>query len=160
MSRNVLVVHPDHCTGCRICEQYCSWKHVGAVNPARARLTVRKLPGSYINLPIACSQCEDAECIAVCPDGAITRDPVTGGLVFEPDACTSCHLCAESCPNGCINFDPELDTPLLCDLCDGSPQCVAHCPEAALEYRAIELVEAAQREGYVRYYLGERQGGR
>ncbi|MBW1659925.1 MAG: 4Fe-4S binding protein, partial [Deltaproteobacteria bacterium] len=34
----ILVIDPEKCTGCRLCEQVCSVKHERVVNPYRARI--------------------------------------------------------------------------------------------------------------------------
>ncbi|MBC8265085.1 MAG: 4Fe-4S binding protein [Anaerolineales bacterium] len=35
-----LEIHAEKCTGCRICENFCSFHHEGAIWPARARITI------------------------------------------------------------------------------------------------------------------------
>jgi len=57
-------------------------------------------------------------------------------------------------------MDGDQDIALLCDLCEGDPQCVKHCPEDAIQYvpfeqadrgfrefRAMQLVGATELEG-------------
>lgn len=134
MTPKVLVVYPDKCTGCRVCEQWCTMSHFNVVNPARARITVKRLHHRYLNTILACTQCEGPACIDVCPVQAISRDPVTLGLLLDEESCTGCAMCADECHTGCIKMDPVTDLALLCDLCGGDPQCVKHCPEAAIQY--------------------------
>ncbi len=146
MTHKVLVVYPHKCTGCRLCEQWCSWSHHGVVSPAKARLAVHRLHHQALNVPVACSQCTKAPCINICMDRAIRRDPVTYGLLLDPDLCVGCRLCVENCVRGCIKVDAEAGMPLLCDLCGGDPQCVKHCPEGALAYLEPDKVDRAFRE--------------
>jgi len=64
MAYQVLVVYPQRCTGCRLCEQWCSWKHHGAV-----------ADGGY---PLLCDLCGgDPQCVKHCPEGAL--------MYLEPD---------------------------------------------------------------------------
>ena len=94
MTHKVLVVYPQKCTGCRICEQWCSMTHFGVVNPAKARITVNRLHERYLNMPVACTQCDDAPCIEVCPEEAISRHPDTFGLILEEEAWPGAAACA------------------------------------------------------------------
>lgn len=126
-----LIVHSDRCTGCRICEQWCSWEHQGAVNPALARLHVlRQADGAHRVL--ACDHCPDPACMLACAVEAISRHPQTGGLLLDGDLCLACQACAEACINGSLWLEPESGYPLLCDLCGGDPACAKHCPESAI----------------------------
>ncbi|MBU0491162.1 MAG: 4Fe-4S dicluster domain-containing protein [Chloroflexi bacterium] len=151
MRQKVLAVYPHRCTGCRLCEQWCSWQHHGAVNPARSRVTVHRNHHRHLNIPVTCSQCVKAPCVAVCPENAITRDPATGGLLLDADKCIGCRLCLEICPRGCIKMDAGAGVPLLCDLCGGDPQCVEHCPEGAILYLELDQVD----QGYRVHRLAE-----
>jgi anaerobic carbon-monoxide dehydrogenase iron sulfur subunit len=132
MTHPVLVLDSKKCTGCRICEQWCAWSHFGQVTPALARLRIRKDHRQFTSQIVACIQCEPAECMLVCPQEAIRRDPQTFGLLLDEDLCLLCNNCVDSCPEECIQIHPESQIPLLCDLCGGDPQCARHCPEGAI----------------------------
>jgi len=45
--------------------------------------------------------------------------------------------------------DAEAGMPLLCDLCEGDPQCVKHCPENAIRYLEPDKVDRGYREFHV-----------
>ncbi len=154
MTCKVLAAYPHRCTGCRICEQWCSWKHQQAVNPARSRISIHRVHARHINVPVACSQCVKSPCIEACPANAITRDKATGGLRLDETACIGCRLCVESCIRGCIKMDAEAGTPLLCDLCDGDPQCVRHCPEGAILCVELDRLDAGYRESHAETIAG------
>jgi len=149
MGLKVLAVYPSRCVGCRICEQWCSWKHHGTVSPARSRVTVTRMHRQYVNVPVACSQCSRAPCVAACPVGALQRDGVTGGLALDVDACTGCRLCLESCPRGAIKMDAGSGVPLVCDLCGGDPECAKHCAERALVYEEADKIAGGYQERYL-----------
>jgi carbon-monoxide dehydrogenase iron sulfur subunit len=139
MSVTVLAVHSERCTGCRLCEEWCSQHHHGSVNPARARVYIRRDHVRMLNEVIACAHCDLAPCIEACPESAIRRDPLTYGLLLDEETCMACSACVDACPTGVIRMDTVANFPLLCDLCGGSPQCAAHCPEGAI---ALEIREA------------------
>ena len=46
-------------------------------------------------------------CRLLCPDLAITRDPVTGEIVIDLDYCKGCGICAAVCPKGAIVMELE-----------------------------------------------------
>ena len=67
-------------------------------------------------------------------------------------------MCVESCVRGCIKMDAEEEIPLLCDLCDGDPQCAKHCPEGAIQYVPFDQVDRGFREYHALRLVGG-QGG-
>ena len=149
MTTKVLATYPDKCVGCRICEQWCSLHHGGAVNPALSRIIVHRDHRRCVNLPVACSQCIKAPCITACPVDALRRDPATGGLALDAPTCIGCRLCLEACPRGVIRMDPEAGVPLVCDLCGGDPRCVSHCAEDAVQYLELDCVDVEIRRAYL-----------
>jgi len=67
----------EKCTGCRICENFCSLQHEGAIWPAKARIRIlarRTMGHSPQYLP----PCEEPECAAACPVEAIQCNEHTG----------------------------------------------------------------------------------
>ena len=51
---------------------------------------------------MSCEACE--VCRLLCPDLAITRDPVTGAICIDLDYCKGCGICAAMCPKGAITM--------------------------------------------------------
>ena len=49
-----------------------------------------------------CEACD--VCRLLCPDLAITRDPVTGAIRIDLDYCKGCGICAAMCPKGAITM--------------------------------------------------------
>ena len=45
---------------------------------------------------LRCTHC--GACIALCPAGAFTLDPITRRVVFDNDKCVVCELCIKACP--------------------------------------------------------------
>lgn len=149
------------CIGCRACELACAAAHVpggatvGSLNgPLTPRLYLTRVEA--VRLPVGCRHCEDAPCLAVCPNVAIRR--TDRGVVVEAHKCVGCKTCMTACPVGAMEMaqvlvngapvlrrvvDPvsgeaTLEPALLaskCDLCRERPQgpaCLAACPADAL----------------------------
>jgi Fe-S-cluster-containing hydrogenase component 2 len=43
-------------------------------------------------------------------------------------------LCAKACPFGAIFTHKDLKFPIICDLCEGNPECAKICPSKAILY--------------------------
>jgi Fe-S-cluster-containing dehydrogenase component len=48
----------------------------------------------------SCMHCADPSCVSACPVSAMTKDPVTGIVAYDPDACVGCRYCVVACPFG------------------------------------------------------------
>jgi len=142
-----LVIDAEKCVGCKTCELVCSAKHEGESNPTLSRVKVIRGDKEWGGFPMVCLQCEQAWCIAACPQKAISRDEKLGRVVIDYDKCIGCRLCAMFCPFGNINFDPARKKVMKCDLCDGDPQCAKFCFYKAIQYvDAKDIGLAKQRE--------------
>lgn len=126
-----LETEPGKCTGCRICESFCSLWHEGAVWPARARIRIECPGDDGPFTPNICRQCEEPECAQACPVDAIIQDPVSLAWIVTSD-CIGCASCVEACPYGALRFDQDRGVAFKCDLCSGEPQCAASCPWGAV----------------------------
>lgn len=135
----ILVIEPENCTGCRICELVCSWYHYKEFNPKRSRITVLRNYELGINIPLTCQQCEVPLCEASCPTGAISRDETTRAMLIDYDKCIGCRLCMVACPFGGTSVDPITLNVIRCDLCDGDPQCAKYCPQEAIRYLPVDM---------------------
>lgn len=120
-----LVVRPELCTGCRLCELFCSFQHTGRIWPQRTRVWVVRWEREALYAPVVCQQCEQAPCVQACPTGAAARGMGIDG------PCIGCRACVTACPFGAVAFD-EGEGPRRCDLCGGDPWCVKVCPTGAL----------------------------
>lgn len=139
-----IIVSPDRCTGCRLCELACSLKFTGELNPRRARISVRGYDSPF-SLPVTCFQCERAECAEACPTGALVTQ-VTGGLVVvDAEACNGCEACVPACPYGQIAVAAS-GVAVKCELCGGEPECVLFCPTGALAFGEREATVVAEQK--------------
>lgn len=121
---------PEKCTGCKTCELMCSAAHEGVFNPKKSRIRLWRdeFYGKFNML--TCKHCEDAECVDVCPTGALVIED--GEVKFLQDECIGCMVCEDSCPYNAIFTHSDLEYILKCDLCGGEPTCVKYCPFEAL----------------------------
>lgn len=142
----VLVIAPEHCTNCHSCELTCSLFHEEEFNPARARVEVRTWDENTHSAAVMCMQCEEAGCMAICPQHAITADPVTGARLVNASKCIKCRMCIQICPFGGTFYDPKGRKILKCDLCSGDPQCAIVCPSGAITYGERSTVNAVKRQ--------------
>ena len=133
--RQSLKVNWKKCVGCRICEEVCSWAHFRKVQPSRSRIKIERIHSKYKNIPRVCRQCTKAPCIDACPVGAIYRNSETNAAVVDEQKCNGCGECLDACPFDAIFMDPIIKTVLICDLCQGEPNCVKYCPENAIELK-------------------------
>ncbi len=143
--RKILLVDPDLCTGCEVCESICSAAHDGSFNPMNSRITrVRIEP--ITNVAIGCQTCQDAACIAACPQKAISKKEPEDYLIINNDKCDGCGFCIRACPFGAITIHTVTHKAISCDFCTSTeytqPQCVEACPKEAI--RVATLVEVAE----------------
>jgi carbon-monoxide dehydrogenase iron sulfur subunit len=127
-----LEIEAEKCTGCHICEHFCSFHHEGAVWPGRSRIAILADSDDGPFVPNVCRQCEDAPCAAACPEEAIALNERTGAWVVDVEVCIGCGVCVDACPYGAIVVDEQLGVALKCDLCGGEPECAAMCPSGAI----------------------------
>jgi anaerobic carbon-monoxide dehydrogenase iron sulfur subunit len=141
-----LIVDPDKCTSCRLCELACSGRNAGTYRPARSHVRVTIDVDKAFYFPRVCLQCDDAPCIEACPAGALVRDARTNAVIVLEDQCSDCRLCEPACPYGAIR-DWE-GRAWKCELCDGDPECVRFCAPQALRFESAESWPAAARQAY------------
>jgi Fe-S-cluster-containing hydrogenase component 2 len=106
--------------------------------PEASRIRVF-MPYPGLEVPHFCAQCKDYPCIVSCPVDALSVDEETTAVLVDEEMCTSCGRCIDACPGKVPFLHPESEKAVICDLCEGDPECVKVCREAG--YNALELVE-------------------
>ena len=119
----ILMISPKKCIDCKTCEAVCPNSAVNVITFEEAEISV----------PIMCMQCEDAACMKVCPQRAVSRDE-NGAVVVDPKKCIGCKMCISACPLGNIHYNTRQKKIMKCNLCGSNPACVKYCPTRAIEY--------------------------
>lgn len=130
---NPIVFHRDRCQGCLACMLACAQEKSATDDVAHSR--IRILMNASINAFefALCRQCDEPECVMVCPSGALTKDAQTGVVAWDGHRCVDCLLCTVGCAYAGIAYEAEVGHVTKCDTCNGKPACVAACPYGALE---------------------------
>ncbi len=116
------------CSGCRRCEIACSLSHEKRIWPEASRVRVFMLvPGA--EFPHLCAQCDDYPCVEACPVKALTVSKRTDAVRVKEEKCTGCGKCISACPGHIPHLHPATSKAVICDLCNGDPQCVKVCEE-------------------------------
>ncbi|MEM4717844.1 MAG: 4Fe-4S dicluster domain-containing protein [Desulfurococcaceae archaeon] len=136
-SRSWILVDVSRCTGCRLCEIACSLRHEKTIWPSASRIQVfEPYPGAPV--PILCVQCYDYPCVNNCSFNALYIDENVGSVMVIPDNCTLCGSCKYACPSQIPRIIPGKKHVIICDLCNGDPECVKICNKVG--YNALKLV--------------------
>jgi len=133
----IFTVTVDRCVACGKCELACAFAHGSEGRPAVTRINIYRR-GPELGTPVVCFQCHDAACAAVCPTGALQRNPETGAIDMIRERCINCRMCVAACPFGNMLWDEAYHCVQKCDLCGGDPKCVPFCPTQALRYCSPE----------------------
>ncbi|MFW9875759.1 MAG: 4Fe-4S dicluster domain-containing protein [Candidatus Thorarchaeota archaeon] len=143
MGKRVLVIQPENCNGCHLCELACSSAKEGeyALSKSRIRVLTNGLEGW--SRPVVCLQCDEPMCMAACSVEAIYKTKTPQGDNFvsvNAEKCIGCHQCVVACPFGAIEYLKEQKA-IKCDLCGGSPVCINYCFYDCLNF--IDLSDEA-----------------
>ncbi|KKL80528.1 hypothetical protein LCGC14_2003850 [marine sediment metagenome] len=139
MSKRVLTIQSENCTGCHLCELACSSAKEGVFIPSQSRIRVVTNGLKGWSRPVVCVQCEDPMCLKACSVGAIYKTKTPQGeliVIVDKEKCTGCHQCVVACPFGAIEYLKKQKA-TKCDLCGGAPTCVDYCFYDCLQF--IEL---------------------
>lgn len=143
--RTWIVMTPERCSGCRLCEVVCTLSHEGTIWPEASRIRVfERFPGACT--PNICVQCDNPPCVAACPVGALSVDGTTGAVRVDESTCTTCGACTTACPGSVPRIPRGKEHVVICDLCGGEPRCVAVCQKAG--HGALEALSEAYRPIY------------
>jgi len=128
---------------------------------------------SYVKY--SCMHCQKPSCVSVCPVSAMTRDPVTGIVDYNKNACIGCRYCQVACAFTIPKFQWDRAIPQIvkCDLCKntnlktkGISACAEVCPTGAIQFgKRKNLLEEARRRlkehpgTYLNHIYGEKEVG-
>jgi NAD-dependent dihydropyrimidine dehydrogenase PreA subunit len=81
------------------------WRHVKFVE----QFSPDRRDGRWLIMSDVCKHCVQAECLEVCPTGAIIRTEFDT-VVIQSDVCNGCRDCIAACPFGVIEINPASGT--------------------------------------------------
>jgi tetrathionate reductase subunit B len=132
------VIDVSRCIDCRACLVACSVENDVPMNHTRIWVHDLGLQGQFPDLqrtfaPYNCMHCDNPPCTQVCVSGATYKDPDTGLVLVDQQACIGCGYCVEACPYEARYLDEARG---VVDKCTGciqrleigeEPACVATC---------------------------------
>ncbi len=132
------VIDVARCIDCRACLVACSVENNVPMNHTRIWVHDQGVQGSWPNLsrtfvPYNCMHCNNPPCTEVCVSGATYKDPNTGLVLVDQEACIGCGYCVEACPYGVRYIDQKRGVVDKCTACVQrlevglQPACVATC---------------------------------
>ncbi len=110
MARYGMVIDLKRCYGCYSCVMACKQANCTPPGVFWSRI-LRGEMGEFPNsvrqaLPVLCMQCEEPDCMKVCPTGA-TYQTDDGIVRVDKDKCIGCKYCMMACPYGARYSVPE-----------------------------------------------------
>jgi len=132
------VIDVSRCIDCRACLVACRAENQVPLGHSRIWVRDSGLQGSFPDLsrtfiPTNCMHCDEPPCVEVCTSGATYKDPATGLVLVDQEACIGCGLCVEACPYEARYLDPQRGVVDKCNACPArlergdTPACVATC---------------------------------
>jgi len=129
-----LMIKPEQCVGCRMCEIVCAYNREKNFEKANSAVSVQIFEEASICVPVMCMQCEEALCVSICPVGAMWQAE-DGIAKCDTSKCIGCKLCVNACPMGNVAFSSKTRKIIKCELCGGGePQCAKYCPVDAIVF--------------------------
>ena len=126
-----LKISEERCTGCQLCQLACSATKNLCYGIHRSRIKILTIEECIQKITV-CRGCRRCQCVEACHYDAFTRNKHTGGVHIEEKNCQACLACLDACPFKAVKMDRTNNIPMVCDLCDGNPQCVQNCFSGAL----------------------------
>jgi Fe-S-cluster-containing dehydrogenase component len=148
---------------------------VNIIKAYRGGAGAKDTEGGYSFVKQQCMHCTHAACVSACPVSAMIKDPQTGIVTYNKDACIGCRYCQIACPFLIPRFEWDQAFPQIrkCQLCthrlkeNKYSACAEACPVGATVYgKTADLRAEAERRlalapgSYYEYPLNHMESGR
>ena len=126
----LLVKDVDRCVGCQQCMFACA-RRFGEAGFESSCIQVKSTGGMERGFKvIVCKACDDPPCAKVCPTGALLPRS-QGGVRLDAAKCIGCGNCSQACIIGAVQWDHEINKPMICIHCG---YCASYCPHGVLAF--------------------------
>ena len=136
------------CVGCRACTVACTMEN-NTETEVNYRWVLEQEGGAYPTPTVqtfstACYHCASPACMASCPVDAITKDPDTGVVLIDQEACVGCKYCIAACPYRAPQLNEVTGKVEKCTYCVQRtsqglmPACAATCVGGAISVATDE----------------------
>jgi len=143
MGRLGFYIDRQRCIGCKACQAACKDHNNLERGIFFRKVFTWKAPEddslNFCHYSVACNHCEEPECVAVCPTGAMEK--MDGGT------CIACGSCVWACPYGAPTFSKSGGVSQKCDSCAAlrakgkNPVCVDACINHCIQFGDIDELE-------------------
>lgn len=140
-----IIVDPNLCDGCGICQLICAFEKEKVWHPSAARILLTQSEDNSWIHPVVCQHCDSPPCAVFCVMNLISKDDRNDCTIREETRCIGCRACEAVCPFSAAVWMEDRGVVVHCDLCGGQPQCVKYCPSGALQYYTPEEANARRR---------------
>jgi len=140
-----IIIDATKCSGCKNCAAACMKAHApegvefSLSDPQFESRNVILKDSKNKSKPLFCRHCDKPSCVYSCMSGAMTKDSVSGVVLYNKDKCASCFMCVMNCPFGVLKPDRVTKSYVIkCDFClnaGGEPNCVKKCPVKTIYVR-------------------------
>ncbi|NIV28535.1 MAG: 4Fe-4S dicluster domain-containing protein [Anaerolineae bacterium] len=140
-----MLIDTDLCLNCNACTVECKRQNEVPVGEEIAWTSMETYEqGTFPSVQTsfvkrACNHCTQANCMTVCPAGAISKPDGTH-VVIRQDWCIGCGYCTQACPFGIPHFGEPKGSAQKCRFCYGTKAddeptaCASACPFGAITF--------------------------
>ena len=93
-----------------------------------------------------CCSCCCGVLQTISKSGIMSVIPSNFMALADPETCTSCGVCAESCPVGALKLEDNLPPAVNRDLCIGCGVCASSCPSGAMTMGRRAVLQTPPRD--------------